>query len=91
MDSYGKLYFDNIEVDWEEDQAPSVCRVLFRPSDFLQVPFRKLPAHLRALEKKAREFYDLIPESYSVLCCSASAAECRLSILVAYELSVCKE
>jgi len=81
MWSNAKLYFDNIEVDWEEDEAPSVCRVLFRPSDFLQVPFRKLPAHLRAFEKEAREYYDVIQESYSVLCSSAAAAERRLSIL----------
>jgi hypothetical protein len=58
-----------------------VCRVLFTPSDFLQVPFRKLPAHLRAFEKEAREYYDVIQESYSVLCSSAAAAERRLSIL----------
>jgi hypothetical protein len=81
MGSEAELYFDNIPVDWAKNAAPEVCRVLFKPSDFLQVPFRKLPAHLRAFEKKAREYYDVIPKSYSVLCCSASAAERRLSIL----------
>jgi hypothetical protein len=44
-----KLYFGNIRVDWEEEAAPYVCRILFRPSDFLQLSRRKLPAHLRAL------------------------------------------
>jgi hypothetical protein len=38
MGGYSGLYFDNIQVDCEEDATPSVCRILFRPADFLQVP-----------------------------------------------------
>jgi hypothetical protein len=76
MGSYSGLYFDNIQVDCEEDAAPSVCRILFRPADFLQVPLRKLPNHLRAYCKSV---YDL--QIYSVLHGSAAAAERRLSIL----------
>ena len=80
MRSYSGLYFDNIQVDCEEDAAPSMCRILFRPADFLQLPLRKLPAHLRAY---CRSQYDLNSYSpiYSVLSGSAAAAERRLSIL----------
>jgi hypothetical protein len=79
MGSYAGLYFDNVQVDWEKDAAPSLCRILFRPSDFQQVPLRKLPAHLRAFYKRA----GYCPDShiYSVLYGSAVAAERRLSIL----------
>jgi hypothetical protein len=74
-----KLYFGNIRVDWEEEAAPYVCRILFRPSDFLQLSRRKLPAHLRALYTSTL----IRPDSqiYSILHGSAAAAECRLSIL----------
>lgn len=58
----------------------SVSRILFRPSDFQQVPLRKLPAHLRALHKKGY-YFDSNPQAYSVLHGSAAAAERRLSIL----------
>ena len=80
MGSYASLYFDNIQVDWEKNAAPSVCRILFRPLDFLQVPLRKLPPHLRAFYRRGRYFG---PETqiYSVLTGSAVAAERRLSIL----------
>ena len=80
MGSYSGLYFDNIQVDCEEDAAPSMCRILFRPADFLQLPLRKLPAHLRAY---CRSQYDLNSYSpiYSVLSGSSAAAERRLSIL----------
>jgi hypothetical protein len=74
------LYFDNIQVDCEEDGAPSVCRILFRPSDFQQVPRRKLPAHLRAYCKRLYDF-DSNSQIYCVLFGSAAAAERRLSIL----------
>ena len=80
MGSYSGFYFGNIEVDCEEDAAPSVFRILFRPADFLQVPLRKLPNHLRAYCKRAYDF-DSNSQIYSVLCGSAAAAERRLSIL----------
>jgi hypothetical protein len=67
-------------VDCEEDAAPSVFRILFRPADFLQVPLRKLPNHLRAYCKRTYDF-DSNSQIYSVLCGSASAAERRLRIL----------
>jgi hypothetical protein len=57
-----------------------VCRILFSPSDFLQVPLRKLPAHLRAYYKREYDF-DTNSQIYSVLGGSAAAAERRLSIL----------
>ncbi|HEY2541077.1 MAG TPA: HEPN/Toprim-associated domain-containing protein [Stellaceae bacterium] len=81
-----ELYFDNIQVDWaihpELSAFPElwVCRILFRPSDFQQVPLRKLPTHLRALHKRGY-YFDSNPQAYSVLCGSAAAAERRLSIL----------
>jgi len=78
MGSYSGLYFDNIQVDCEDEAAESVCRILFRPADFLQVPLRKVPAHLRAHCKSA---YAWALDSYSVLSGSAAAAERRLSIL----------
>src|ERR1700758_5121509 len=80
MGSYSGLYFDNIQVDCEDEAAPSVCRILFRPGDFLQVPLRKLPAHLRAYCKSV---YALDSNSpiYSVLYSSAAADEGRLGIL----------
>jgi hypothetical protein len=80
MGSYSGLYFDNIQVDCEEDAAPSVCRILFRPADLLQVPLRKLPVHLRAYCKRVYDF-DSNSQIYSVLYGSAAAAERRLSIL----------
>ena len=80
MGSYSGFYFDNIEVDCEEDAAPSVFRIVFRPADFLQVPLRKLPNHMRAYCKRAYDFYSN-SQIYSVLRGSAAAAECRLSIL----------
>jgi HEPN/Toprim N-terminal domain 1 len=70
------LYFDNIQVEWGINPELYVSRVLFRPSDFQQVPLQKLPAHLRAL-LKGGDYFD----SYSVLYGSAAAAERRLSIL----------
>ena len=80
MGGYSGLYFDNIQVDCEEDATLSVCRILFRPADFLQVPLRKLPAHLRAYCKRVYALDSYSPV-YSVLCGSAAAAERRLSIL----------
>lgn len=80
MGGYSGLYFDNIQVDCEEDATLSVCRILFRPADFLQVPLRKLPAHLRAYCKRVYALDSYSP-IYSVLCGSAAAAERRLSIL----------
>jgi hypothetical protein len=79
MGSYVGLYFDNIQIDWEKNAAPSVCRILFRPSDFLQVPFRKPPAHLRAFYKR-EHYFDSNPQIYNVLYDSAAAAERRLGI-----------
>ena len=67
MGSYSGVYFDNIMVDCEEDAAPSVFRILFRPADFLQVPLRKLPNHLRAYCKRTYDF-DSNSQIYSVLC-----------------------
>ncbi len=80
MGSEASLYFDNIQVDWEKNAAPSACRILFRRLDFLQVPLRKLPPDLRAFYKRGRYFR---PETqiYSVLVGSAAAGERRLSIL----------
>src|ERR1700680_701287 len=75
-----ELYFDNIQVDWGINPKLSVCRILFRPSDFQQVPLRKLPGHLRALHKRGY-YFDSNPQAYSVLYGSAAAAERRLSIL----------
>jgi hypothetical protein len=73
MGSYAGLYFDNIPVDWEKNAAPSVCRILFRPSDFLEVPLRKLPAHLRAFYKGGH-YFGPVTQIYSVLHGSAAAA-----------------
>jgi HEPN/Toprim N-terminal domain 1 len=75
-----ELYFDNVQADWGINAELSVCRILFRPSDFQQVPLRKLPAHLRALHKRGY-YFDSNPQAYSVLYGSAAAAERRLSIL----------
>jgi hypothetical protein len=57
-----------------------VCRILFRPAEFLQVPLRKLPARLRAYCKRAYDFHSN-QHIYSVLYRSATAAQRRLSIL----------
>ena len=75
-----ELYFDNIQGDWGIGPELSVCRILFRPSDFQQLPLRKLPAHLRALHKRGY-YFNSSPQAYSVLYGSAGAAERRLSIL----------
>ncbi len=79
MGRYSGIYFDNIQVDCEEDAARSVCRILFRPTDLLQVPLGKLPAHLRAYCKSVYDFDN--SQIYSVLCGSAEGAARRLSIL----------
>jgi hypothetical protein len=73
-----ELYFDNIQVDWGINATMSVCQILFRPSDFLQVPLRKLPTRLRAFCKR---YFEPESQMYSVLCGPATAAERRLSIL----------
>jgi hypothetical protein len=84
MGTDAELYFDNIQVDWAIDPplyaSPElyVCPILFRPSDFQQVPLWKLPVHLRALHKS--QHLDSYPQA-SVLYGSAAAAERRLSIL----------
>jgi hypothetical protein len=80
MGSEASLYFDNIQVDWEKNAAPSACRILFLRLDFLQVPLRKLPPDLRAFYKRGR-YFGLETQIYSVLVGSAAAAERRLSIL----------
>jgi hypothetical protein len=82
MGSDAELYFDNIQVDWAvstlyESPELDVCPILFRPSDFRQVPLRRLPVHLRAFHKSEHDPY---PQA-SVLYGSAAAAERRLSIL----------
>lgn len=80
MGSEASLYFDNIQVDWEKNAAPSACRILFRRLDFLQLPLRKLPPDLRAFYKRER-YFGSETQIYSVLVGSAAAAERRLSIL----------
>jgi hypothetical protein len=81
MGSYAGLYFDNIQANCDEDAAPSVFRILFSPSDFLQISRRKLPAHLRAFYKRGRYYFGPDSQIYSVLYGLAAAAERRLSIL----------
>jgi hypothetical protein len=72
MGSYSGLYFDNIQVDCEDEAALFVCRMLFRPADFLQVPLRQLPAHLRAYCKRVYALDSYSP-IYSVLSGSAAS------------------
>jgi HEPN/Toprim N-terminal domain 1 len=81
MGSEAALYFENVQVDWEKNAAPLVCKILFRPSDFLQLSFGELRECMRSVYEKGYPTDDPQEQTFIVLYGSITAAERRLSIL----------